>query len=197
MIHRFQGGTLKIEQFRRGMTWVGVHDTYTKTLVVEIPAESELDKLTIDAAAVEITLVELNADSLELDTASGSCEAIRCSFDRIDVDTAATKLNFIECTSKRIDVDCASGSISLGLLNMPDRIDLDLMSGSCQIMLPEDASFQVDMDSLSGNLDINGFSVTEKGKKRIVNGGDCHIDVDMMSGSVTIEPRTQPSDNSF
>ena len=70
MIHRFQNDTLKIEQFRHGITWVGVHETYQKTLVVILP-ETTLDKLNIDAAAVEIFLNGCKADRLDLDTAAG------------------------------------------------------------------------------------------------------------------------------
>ncbi len=196
MIHRFQNGTLKIEQFRHGLSWVGVHDTYQKTLVVILP-ETTLDKLNINVAAADTYLNGCKADRLDLDAATGKVNASSCVFDRADIDAAATEVSFTDCTVNRIDLDCASGKMLFDLVNTPEKVDVDSASGSITLRLPADASFTAKVDSLSGLLDIDGSfgSISGSGSatngKHVVNGGASSFEFDMMSGKVTIEARTE------
>ena len=192
MIHRFQSGTLKVEQFRRGITWPGVHNTYVKTLVVTIPV-CELAKLRIDAASVDIELADLSAKQLNLDAASGSVAATGCTFERADIDAAATKGVFTRCTIGRLDLDSATGSMDFDLLNTPERVDIDAASGNYRFTLPADASFSVKVDSLSGSVNINGFTTSYANGKTVVGDGSSLFDIDSMSGSVTIDARTSAS----
>ena len=192
MIHRFQNGTLKIEQFRHGLTWVGVHDTYQKTLVVILP-ETTLDKLNLDVAAVDTYLNGCEADRLDLDAASGKLNAASCVFDRVEIDAAATDLNFTDGKVNRIDLDMASGKALFDLANTPDQIDADCASGSITLRLPADASFTSKVNALSGTISLNGFSGTTSNGKTVVNGGASSFEFEMMSGKVTIEAKTEAS----
>ncbi len=191
MIHRFQNDTLKIEQFRHGITWVGVHETYQKTLVVILP-ETTLDKLNIDAAAVEIFLNGCKADRLDLDTAAGKVNAVGCTFDRAEIDSASTELNMTDSKINRIDLDVASGKTFLDLVNTPEKVDVDSASASITMRLPADAAFTVKINSISGRSDIDGAfgSLSVQNGTTVVNGGGATFDFDMMSGNVTIQAKT-------
>ncbi len=189
MIHKLSGGTLKVEQFRRGIRRVGVQETYRKTLVVVLP-ESALSTLRIDAASVKLNLDSLKIYKLDLDLAAGSLSAADCAIDEVNIDSAAGSGAFTACSIGRLDLDFASGSMDFDLLNTPDKVNVDAATGKFRFTLPADASFAVKADSLSGSVTLEGFDSSAQNGRTVVNGGSSSFEFDLMSSSVVIAART-------
>ena len=104
-------------------------------------------------------------DSLELDTASG------------DV-TFSGSLN-------GLDFEAASASFTGVLENVPDQVKMDSMSGDLTLTLPEGAGFTVSLDAMSSDFSSD-FPTVKKNKSYVCGDGHCKIDVDAMSGDVSI-----------
>lgn len=192
MMHRFSNGALKIEEFPEDIIWPN-GKSVVKTLVVMLP-KSVIRKVQIDAAAASIDLIGMEVGELNLNCASGKIKVTDSTIKEVDIDCAAATGEFLACTLGSIDLDSAGANLSFELLNTPDKIEIDGMSGSYRIGLPSDASFAVKADSLAGSVSINGFKVEREGERTIVNGGSSKFNFSLMSGSVTIEAAAPSSE---
>ncbi|MBR0081362.1 MAG: DUF4097 family beta strand repeat protein [Clostridia bacterium] len=190
MRHRLTDGTLSVDQFKANLTLHSGEPEATKTLLITLP-KSALKTIDIDVASAQVYLTDLTADKLDLDTASGALNVTGCAFGQVDIDTASGSGTFNACSIGKLDVDSASAGMAFDLVNTPERIDVDSMSGSFSFALPADASFKVDLDSISGKVTVEGFeNVSVEGNKTVVNGGQYLYDFDMVSGNVAIEAQT-------
>lgn len=153
----------------------GVHRSSMKrTLEVELPAQL-LRELKIDSASADVFLTGVAAGTLELDTASGRLEAKDCAFDAVDIDCASTDCRFEDCKLGRFEMDTASGNATLrgsverveletagGELeivssSVPYSIEVESISADVSLTLPVNAAFDAKLDSLSGDLNVEGF----------------------------------------
>lgn len=156
----------------------------SKDLTIYVPLDWSCNSLEIEAASATVEVNDLTIQNVEFDGASGTCEFENCQVDKIDLDTASGDIRFIGSLNI-LDCDAASASVYAVLDNIPTRMDLDSMSGDLDITLPEDAGFTVTMDGLSNDF-RSDFETTIKNNNHVHGDGSCRINVDAMSGDVTI-----------
>ena len=84
-----------------------------------------------------------------------------------------------------VSFDGVSGGMALDLLTAPQKISTDTISGSIRLNLPQDASFSVELDSVSGKLD-NEFPSTQRGDLYYCGQGGGTYQFDSVSGDVII-----------
>ena len=72
--------------------------------------------------------------------------------------------------------------------NVPYEIDMDTASGSVELVLPKDAGFAVNMDTMSGKFDSD-FPYSSKNGVYLSGDGACRIDMSSMSGKVSIRSK--------
>lgn len=158
--------------------------THSKDLIIQVPLDWQCDSLEIDAASASLMVKELTIREMEFDGASGTCVFDNCTVENLDVDTASGDVSFQGSLGK-MDCDAASANIILELTNIPGSLDLDTASGDLDVTLPADAGFTVRMDTMSGNFDSD-FTTTQRNGSYVAGNGRCRIDVDAMSGDVTV-----------
>lgn len=186
MRHIVENGKLKIREYSGTLNAAG---TFSKTLLVVLPQKT-FGTLSLDIASADLELNQVNARELDVDAASGSIKATDCVFDKTDCDFAAPKGEFVRCSIKTVDVDCASCDFSFDLLNTPEKMNFDFASGAFRIVLPSDASFTAQSDSVAGKVTVNGFaSISKIGDKMVVGSGASSFQFDMMAGSISITAR--------
>ena len=157
---------------------------HSKNLVIQVPREWQCDALEIDAASASLEVNDLTIREMEFDGASGTCVFENCSVESLDVDTASGDVRFQGSLGK-MDCDSASANIILELINVPGSLELDTASGDLEMTLPEDAGFTVTMDTMSGTFESD-FATTNRNGNYVAGNGRCRIEVDAMSGDVTI-----------
>lgn len=187
MIWKVQDGKLSIQYaedgkfpLQIGLNW----DHLSKDLVMEVPIDWHCDSLEIDAAAASLEVTGLNAEEVEFDGASGRCVFDNCSVEKLDLDTASGDVHF-SGSLNQLDCDSASANILLELDNIPRSIDLDTASGDLEVVLPADAGFTVTLDAMSSEFQSDFDTVSRNGSY-VAGNGRCRIDVDAMSGDVTV-----------
>lgn len=163
---------------------VTINDNLSKDLTILVPRDWELGTLEIDAASAKVEVYELSIRDVEIDTASGVCEFETCNVGTMDLDTASGDIKFVGALDI-LDCDAASANVIAILSNTPIRMDLDSMSGDLDITLQEDCGFTVSTEGLSSDF-ISDFPTTMKNGNRVYGDGSCRIDVDALSGDVTI-----------
>lgn len=160
---------------------------YSKDLTILVPKNWDCRCLNIDAASAKLYVDDLNIREVDVDTASGTSQFQNCIVDALDVDTASGDIRFVGSLNK-LDCESASASIYAELDNVPSEIDMDTASGALELVLPKNAGFSVKMDSMSGTLDSD-FPTTIKDSRYICGDGACEIDMDSMSGKITIRSK--------
>ena len=132
----------------------------------------------------DLTVRDMIIREVEIDSASGTAKFENCTISSLDVDTASGDVTFTGSLSE-LDFDAASASFTGVLENVPDRVKMDSMSGGLTLTLPEDAGFTVSLDAMSSDFSSD-FPTVKKNKSYVCGDGHCKIDVDAMSGDVSI-----------
>ncbi len=149
----------------------------------------------------------------DVDGASGRCRFENCQLGSLSVDTVSGDV-FVSGTATELDLDCVSSAIQAQLTNVPNEISSDTTSGSLELTLPKDAGFtletnvpnEISSDTTSGSLELtlpkdagfpleletirgnfrSDFDTTKNGSIYRCGDGRCEIEVDYISGGVTI-----------
>jgi len=185
-VYNRSGDKLTIQFSRDNIVGFGIsiRDNLKKDLTILVPENWECEELKVEAASANLMIRDLTVWDMEFDGASGICEFDDCILDSLDIDTASGDIHF-SGSLNTLDFEAASASLYGKLTNTPRRIDMDGMSGDLELTLPEDTGFTVSLDGLSTDF-TSDFETTTRNGKRIYGDGRCQINVDAMSGNVTI-----------
>lgn len=189
MVCKRNGDTLEIEYQKDTDFVFGVTESFTKDLIITVPMDWVCDTLVIDTASAEVTVSDLVIEKFDFDGASGVCRLQNCYVDKIDMDTASGNIYF-EGTLNSLDCDAASANCNLVVYNVPEYIEMDMASGDLNLTLPENCGFTVDLTAVSGEF-TSDFETTCKDDSHTHSvhthgDGSCRIEVNAMSGDVTI-----------
>lgn len=189
MVCKRNGDTLEIEYQKETDFVFGMTESFTKDLIITVPMGWVCDTLVIDTASAEVTVSDLVIEKFDFDGASGVCRLQNCCIDKIDMDTASGNIYF-EGTLNALDCDAASASCEIVVNNVPEYIEMEMASGDLNLTLPENCGFTVDLSTASGQF-ASDFETTCKDDSHTHSvhthgDGSCHIEVNAMSGDVTI-----------
>ncbi len=130
----------------------------------------------------------LSAEEIEINSASGGISMDCVSVDgAFKVDTASGGLSVVEIDARSIRIDSASGGVSLGLKRTVGKVDIDVASGAVNLKLvdPEEGA-TVQLKAVSGSLKT-ALPYEKNGKTYTIGKGLIPIDINVASGSVTID----------
>lgn len=157
--------TLSIN-YTKSTVFVGIGSHPEKNLLITVPREWFCSELEIDAAAVEVTVDDVQLRDIELDGA-GMVFNILGSFQTLSCDGAGCKLN-------------------LTTTYAASQIELDGAGCKLQLMLPQNCGFQVQLDGLGCDFSSNISTHREDGC--IVYGDrSCHVDVNGIGCHIVIQ----------
>lgn len=182
-----QSGDELVIQYSKGSSTAGFGLHFgdgSKDLTVTVPRGWVCDSLELDTASTDLTVRDMIIREMEIDSASGTAKFENCTVSSLDVDTASGDVTFTGSLSE-LDFEAASASFTGVLENVPDKVKMDSMSGGLTLTLPEDAGFTVSLDAMSSDFSSD-FPTVKKNKSYICGDGHCKIDVDAMSGDVSI-----------
>ena len=186
MVWKQSGDELVIQYSKdSGIAGFGLHfGDGSKDLTVTVPRGWVCDSLELDTASTDLTVRDMIIREMEIDSASGTAKFENCTVSSLDVDTASGDVTFSGSLNE-LDFEAASASFTGVLENVPDQVNMDSMSGGLTLTLPEDAGFTVSLDAMSSDFSSD-FPTVKKNKSYVCGDGDCKIDVDAMSGDVSI-----------
>lgn len=148
----------------------------------------------IDTGSGAIEVRAIRSDAFDADTGSGSITLRHGRAGDVSLDTGSGAVELDDVEFKTLDIGAASGSVVItSSLAGAESISCDLASGGVTIKTDPDASFTLEADTMSGGLHV-GFDdavVHRRGHSyRVKRGeGGPDIDIETMSGGVTIGPR--------
>ena len=204
MRYKYDNGTLNIHYARTGNFNLGVFDNVIKKLYIQVPANTSLVVLSVDAVSAPIKINGLDAVNLKVDTTSGNVNIAHMSSDTIDINTVSGKIdlsdvkaNYINLDSvsgnhnikgevERISSNTTSGEVNIICTKMLREADLDTVSGSMTIYLPENDGFKVNWDSVSGKFNCD-FPITYQNSSATYGNGSASIKMNTVSGRMSIK----------
>ncbi|MGN1446231.1 MAG: DUF4097 family beta strand repeat-containing protein [Eubacteriales bacterium] len=177
-------------------------DTASGTVTLTDVTVRELDVNTVSG---RIQVTNATADTADMDTTSGNI-TFSGKANVVDVDTVSGQVNLtltekagevsVSSTSgdisvtgaaDEVDLDTTSGTMTLTLTQAARKVSADSVSGRLEIHLPATVpGFTVDLDSVSGEITVNGFATEGGNRHRVYGDGSMTIDCDTVSGNVTI-----------
>lgn len=179
-----QSGEKLVVKFDDIDVYFGITIEHSKDLLITVPQDWVCGSLEIETASAEVRISNLTLENVEFDGASGDCIFDNCTVGELDIDTASGDVHF-NGSLQALECDAASADCVLVLTNTPRMIDLDGASGDLDITLPEGSGFTVTLDGLSTNF-TSDFDFVTKNDRYVCGDGSCRIEVDAMSGDLTI-----------
>lgn len=193
MVLQQRGGELKILFCEENVAehWgIDLQKELNKDLTILVPPDWICQSLDIECASATVEVNDLTIQEVDFDGASGTCEFENCIVNEIDINTASGDIRFIG-ELNMLDCDAASASVYTALSNVPSRLDMDSMSGDMEILLPTDAGFTLSMSGLHTDF-TSDFETTLKNGNYVCGDGRCRINLDALSGDVTIRKNETP-----
>lgn len=186
MVCEIKDGTKLKIQFHEGKfnVNIGFGDLTTKDLTVTVPMDFDLRELDVDMASGNVEIQGMTIDKVDLDCADVTCILDQCTVNTLDVDAASGDISFSGSLGE-LDMDSASADFIGVFQNTPRKIDMDGMSGTLDITLPQNTGFTAKVEGLSNNFSSD-FPTKSVNGAHTHGNGSCRINVDGMSGDVTI-----------
>ena len=182
---KIRNGKLNIQSFRKRRFWgIQLGSDSSKDLTITFPRDWVCHELELDTASADVFARDLTVYEVDVDSASTDMLFENCAVQELDIDTASGSVDY-SGTLQELDMDAASGDFSGSLSNTPKELQMDSASGSLELVLPSDAGFTINMDSLSNDF-VTDFKTTRRDGRCICGDGRCEIDISGMSSGVTI-----------
>lgn len=176
-----------------------------KTLIVNIPYVNLIDDFDIYTFSADVQMEEMNISNIGFYSSSGNIEANDIITSELTNSTVSGDINYKKINAESVSADTVSGTINIGgmiyglSLNsvsgdceaafenlIIEYINIDSVSGTAKLILPETAGFTANVSSVSGKLkcDLNTKSTEDDG---IVFGdGSIPIEMNSVSGNLVI-----------
>lgn len=184
MVLKQSGSTLIVQYCDSQKSLLGTNPE--KDLFISVPIGWQCRELEIDAASTDIVISDLTIEEVEIDTASGNSKFADCNVDSLEMSSASGDLDFTG-TLREMKFSGAFADAMLLLYNVPKSISMDSMSGNLDLTLPEDCSFTVSKDLLSGSFETDFEVDRDDGHiSHRSSSSECKIDVDGMIAGIRI-----------
>ena len=181
MRYRVIGTTLKIKYCASG-SWS--FDNIEKDLTLYLPKGLVLSELNIDTVTDVVTLAELDILDLTVESTSASVMLDNCKVsNEMELETVSGNLHVAADKINKLKIETVSGR-----MNISGTMDIDAVSGSVELKLPEDSAFTLRYSSVSGKL-TSALDFTKEDKVYLVNGGGRGYKISTTSGDVSISKK--------
>lgn len=119
------------------------------------------DRVSVDTGSGNVSLLNFSGTEVLVDTGSGSVKlgSVRAT-GRVGVDTGSGRVEIIDVRSPKVGVDTGSGRVFVSLGADIDELAIDTGSGSVTVEAPGTLDATVQMETGSGGLQVDGFSMS-------------------------------------
>ena len=159
-------GTLNIRFGIPGMKSQG-ENLPDKSLLVRVPRTLRLDEVEVNGIGRSVQMDSVCCSTLEMNSVSRQIDLNECEIDDIEVNSVSTN---VQATFSK----------------MPEAIELNNVSGSTVLYVPEDAGFTLEYNGLVSNF-FSELPVVRRGKKKVIGNGACEIECNSVSGELAIK----------
>jgi hypothetical protein len=146
--------------------------------------------VSLDTGSGDVSARDVRGDELRIDTGSGNVTATAVAVRDLNVDTGSGDVEVTNGSARTVMIDTGSGSVELALGGSPDDVAIDTGSGSVTVTVPASFDARVDIETSSGDIDLE-FPLQVKGWERnhvagTIGSGQGRLVVETGSGRVAL-----------
>lgn len=199
MHYLLDNGVLRIKYAKSGKFKNG---RLSKKLYINLPRSLTLSKLDIESVNGNI-YIDCNASKIDIDNVNGNID-LKGTATRVEVESVNGN-NIIECnasivnvenvngsvevrgTANSIDIENVNGSITVACKESLMSLDVETVSGNVNLNIADTRGFRLEYETISGKMS-SSFSgqLTMQGRVYVYLGGGAAIDVETVSGSLSL-----------
>jgi DUF4097 and DUF4098 domain-containing protein YvlB len=139
----------------------------------------------INTVSGEITCTDVSVNELDLGSTSGTIVCENAKAQQLNLNNVSGSIR-AEGEFAEIEAETVSGEVRLSLSTVPSKINVDGVSGSITIALPETAGFTARLDTVSGSISC-ALPGTIGSDLVVVGDGSADYRFGTVSGSLRIE----------
>lgn len=164
----------------------GLNDELSKELNLYIPKEmaEKLSLVSVQCVSAGLEMKDITADTVDIEMVSGKFGSSNVVIDRFSFQGVSGNMT-IAGSLNELDAEMVSGKIKVVSDKMLSKIDVEAVSGDVTITMPEGDGFTAEMESISGDLNIE-FAVSTKGDKKIYGDGSAEYSFESVSGDINL-----------
>lgn len=178
-----QSGSRLIVEFN-GRSFGSTVSARKKNLRVAVPEDWFCKELEIRVVSADARVQALSFETVRASSVSGEYSFEDCTAEKVELDTVSGDFRYAGSV-ERMKLNGASAEADITAVNVPERIEMNSVSGDLTLTLPEGSGFTVDQDSLSGALSSD-FATSSDGGKIVSGDGACRIELDGVSSGIRI-----------
>lgn len=154
-------GTLRVDVASADVTADHVKGTLTiDTGSGDVHLSDAQGDVSLDAGSGNLTVNGMSGNMLSLDTGSGDVSADRVAADALKIDTGSGRVTASSVRSTGVNIDTGWGGVQLDLLSDLQSLYVDTGSGDVTIRIPAAFGAMVDIETSSGDIDLEDVAVT-------------------------------------
>lgn len=173
----------------RPLPGINIYTRINLSLDIYVPAD-QLDSLRIDTVSGDTNITELNVDDFSFKAVSGSLRAKSLFAENMGLQTVSGKIDLANA-SGNLTTKTVSGDVSVTFEHFENDVTVNTTSGDTKLTLPEDAQFEVRLDTVSGKINsefpITMNSLNQRNVEGKVGDGSNKIQIKSVSGGVRLE----------
>ncbi len=147
----------------------------------DITASITSGKLEIEGSSVK--------RSIEAELVSGDADIAPVgALLNIDVSSVSGKIELNCERADDIELESTSGNVRAELGALALDLNISTVSGNARLIIPEDSSFSLEFDTVSGSFDCE-IPTTKNGDRYIAGKGEHNIEVETTSGNLKLEKK--------
>ena len=168
---------------------ININTRIRLNLDIYVPVD-QLGSLRIDTVSGDTNITELNVEDFSFKAVSGSLRAKSLFADNIGLQTVSGKIDLANATGN-LTAKTVSGDVSATFERFTNNVTINTTSGDTKLTLPEDAQFEIRLDTVSGKINsefpITMNSLNNRNVEGKVGNGSNKIQVKSVSGGVRLE----------
>ena len=125
-------------------------------------------------------------DDADIDVVSANLMMDNVNVKELDLDTVSGDIVVKSSTVEDFNIDSVSGSVNLITSTCPENGKFDSVSGSISFELPQDAGYEVEFNTVSGDYKSDKTTTKKSGKTYTVGDGKAKYKVNTVSGNFSI-----------
>lgn len=193
--YRFENGKLTVKYCNSRFIWGFGKNMPSKKLIVTVPADmlGSMQDVFVETVSADLTIEGLGAESVDVEAVSADVSMSDVVLESLDVEVVSGKVT-LDGIVEEGSVESVLGAVSVTLGAAADELSLETVSGRMEVILPATiAGFEAVLDSVSGDIHVEGFDVErgEDSDTRIYLDGRMKINCDSVSGQLTIKKQTE------
>ncbi len=159
----------------------------SKELTVYIPREmaENMKLVSVQSVSAGLDIRDMNIDTVDIEMVSGELVAENVVIGNVNIESVSGDVN-VNGSLDTLDAELVSGEIKVNSDKQLSSLSMETVSGDITVTMPEGDGFTAEMDSVSGDMDID-FEVTTKGDKRINGDGSADYSFETVSGDVKLK----------